>query len=342
MTHFKYSMLASVVATTLLLTPSFYASAHDPVEPAIKQAPQSDEKKTQPPLTQDDHRQILITFEKEQAANCKIDCKVNRHHSIEITHDDEDNDEDDDIDFRFESNPRDGFYLGLSAISSFGDDFRYPSDDEPSSQFDIDLSYRVQLLGFFIESPSLSTRRMHGMYSLPAWGFNVINTDTWSFDVFYQRNNKGIEGLEGLQIRNLDKRGGLRATGYFDNSQLELIYSPFSRNNVGSDGVEASVSYSYNGQFKNWSYYANLGMQYRSREVLPQPSDLVQYDSRSGLSKNDGLSRAAEIGFEYPITTDWVFGTFVSYNKVSNRTIIERPQLANDGVRAGMLLSFVF
>ncbi|MBE0364150.1 hypothetical protein PULV_a1723 [Pseudoalteromonas ulvae UL12] len=342
MRHLPKTLLATLISSTFFLTPSFYSLASEPVDVDPKTPVAKEQSSQNPSLTQDDYRQILIDFENEQNTQCTIKCNNKDTHSIEIKRDDEEQANDDDVHFRIESNPRDGFYLGLSAISTFGDDFRYLSADEPSSEFDIDLNYRLQLLGFFIESPGLATRRMHGMYSLPAWGFNLINTPTWSFDVFYQRDNQGIEGLEGLNVQSQHKRGGFRATGYFDNSHLELIYSPFSRNEIGSDGVETSVSYRYDGQFKNWSYYANVGMQYRSREVTPHSNTLFEYDSRSGLSKSAGLSHSAEIGFEYPLSTDWVFGTFINYTELSNRVSLERPEVVEDGYRAGLILSFVF
>ncbi|TWX69589.1 MipA/OmpV family protein [Colwellia demingiae] len=236
-------------------------------------------------------------------------------------------------------NRRDGFYVDVSAISSVGDDYAFAANEDTESEFDVAISYRVQLLGLFMESPGISTRRIQGMYSMPAWGVNFYNSDDYSFDLFYQYSTRGIEGLEGIQTRNEDERAGLRMTGFYENSQLQLIYSPVSRNDDGSDGIEASISYSYDWQIRNWNLYTNLGLQYRSKEVTPYG---VQTWVEDDLSTKAGISYSAEIGIEYPLTTDWVIGSYVGYNALSDRSIAARQDTVDDGVRGGLLLTFVF
>ena len=174
---------------------------------------------------------------------------------------------------------------------------------------------------------------------MPAWGVNFYNSEDYSFDLFYQYSTRGIEGLEGIQTRNEDERAGLRMTGFYENSQLQMIYSPVSRNGEGSDGIEASISYSYNLQFRNTNFYTNLGMQYRSKEVTPYG---VQTWADDSLSTKDGISYSAEIGVEYPLTTDWVIGSYVGYNALSERSIAARQDTVEDGYRAGLLLTYVF
>ncbi|AAZ26085.1 MULTISPECIES: MipA/OmpV family protein [Colwellia] len=236
-------------------------------------------------------------------------------------------------------NRRDGFYVDVSAISSFGDDYAFSANEDTESEFDVAISYRVQLLGLFMESPGISTRRIQGMYSMPAWGVNFYNSDDYSFDLFYQYSTRGIEGLEGIQTRNEDERAGLRMTGFYENSQLQLIYSPVSRNGEGSDGIEASISYSYDWQVRNWNLYTNLGLQYRSKEVTPYG---VKTWVEDDLSTKAGISYSAEVGIEYPLTTDWVIGSYVGYNALSDRSISTRQDTVEDGVRGGILLTFVF
>jgi hypothetical protein len=262
----------------------------------------------------------------------------NMYACTEHCHDELDKEEDEEIYFRF-NNRRDGFSVDVSAISSVGDVYALPEGDNSEPEFDVGISYRVQLLGLFIESPGISTRRLQGMYSMPAWGLNFYNSEDWSFDLFYQYSTRGIEGLEGIQTRNKDERAGLRMTGFFENSQLQAIYSPVSRNGTGSDGIEASLSYSYNWQFRNWNYYTNLGVQYRSKEVTPYGQETYLDDD---LSTKAGLSYSAEVGIEYPLTTDWVFGSFIGYNVLSDRTVASRQDDVEAGTRAGLSLTFVF
>ena len=280
------------------------------------------------------HLEKESTSKEKSVTICIISCKEDERPET----DEEAEADDDEKTFRFE-NRRDGFQFDVSAISSVGDDYSLHGDESSDSEFDVAISYRVQLLGLFIESPGISTRRIQGMYSMPAWGLNFYNTKDWTFDLFYQYSTRGIEGLEGIQTRNKDERAGLRMTGYFDNSQFQAIYSPVSRNDDGSDGIEASLSYSHNWQFRNWNYYANLGLQYRSKEVTPYELQTFIDDD---LSFKDGINYSAEVGFEYPLTTDWVFGGFVGYNALSERSIAIRQDSVEDGYRGGVLLTYLF
>jgi len=247
-------------------------------------------------------------------------------------------DEDSEINVKFEKlNSRDGFYLGLSAISSVGDDFGVINHDNGDVEFETDISFRAQLGGFFVESPGLSSRRIHGLYSASAWGFNFLNEDEWSLDLFYETSVRNIEGLEGIENLHTKKRGGVRATGYFDDSQLQVIFTPYSPDNGDKDGVEASISYNHEWQVRNVSLYTAVGAHYRSKDVK---------DSYSGLLNDDkdysGMSYSAEVGLEYALSTDWVVGSFVRFNTLSDRTKAARNDDVTDGVRAGMLLTYVF
>ena len=275
------------------------------------------------------------TEDEDGVSYCFGDCDDESHKS----HHCDDDDEDCEQVHRFFQNRRDGFYVDVSAVSSVGDDYALAVGEDTESEFDVAISYRVQLIGLFMESPGISTRRIQGMYSMPAWGLNFYNSDDYSFDLFYQYSTRGIEGLEGIQTRNEDERAGLRMTGFYENSQLQMIYSPVSRNGEGSDGIEASLSYSYNLQFRNTNFYTNLGMQYRSKEVTPYGVKTFVDDN---LSTSAGISYSAEVGVEYPLTTDWVIGSYVGYNALSDRSIAARQDTVEDGYRAGLLLTFVF
>ncbi len=266
---------------------------------------------------------------------CIGDCEGEEHQS----HNCDDDDDKCEKLHRLFQNRRDGFYVDVSAVSSFGDDYAFAENEDTESEFDVAMSYRVQLLGLFMESPGISTRRIQGLYSMPAWGVNFYNSEDYSFDLFYQYSTRGIEGLEGIQTRNEDERAGLRMTGFYENSQLQMIYSPVSRNGEGSDGIEASISYSYNWQVRNWNLYTNLGLQYRSKEVTPYG---VKTWLEDDLSTKAGISYSAEVGIEYPLTTDWVIGSYIGYNALSDRSILARQDTVEDGVRGGLLLTFVF
>ncbi|PKG81073.1 hypothetical protein CXF85_20145 [Colwellia sp. 75C3] len=368
MKHLTKTAVVSLVATSVILT-SFTAIADSEVEkkanestiPAstteqgtsksVEAANNTDEK-----IKKDDIAETDITVDskntdggsegkQESESNgdddysfCIGDCEGEEHQSYSCDEEDEKCEKFEKI-HRFFDNRRDGFYVDVSAVSSAGDDYAFAANVDTESEFDVVMSYRVQLLGLFMESPGISTRRIQGMYSMPAWGVNFYNSEDYSFDMFYQYSTRGIEGLEGIQTRNEDERAGLRMTGFYENSQLQMIYSPVSRNGEGSDGIEASISYSYNLQYRNTNFYTNLGMQYRSKEVTPYG---IQTWVEDDLSTSAGISYSAEVGVEYPLTTDWVIGSYISYNALSDRSIAARQDTVEDGVRGGLLLTFVF
>lgn len=345
MKHITKITVISLIASSVILT-AFAASANSHLEDKSTEATSQEishettvevnrEKNEQTPNTDEDNKitKTTETKEEDEISVCFGECEDHKSRNC-----DEDDEKCKQV-HRFIHNRRDGFYVDVSAVSSFGDDYAFAANEGTDSEFDVAISYRVQLLGLFMESPGISTRRIQGMYSMPAWGVNFYNSDDYSFDLFYQYSTRGIEGLEGIQTRNEDERAGLRMTGFYENSQLQLIYSPVSRNDVGSDGIEASISYSYDWQIRNWNFYTNLGLQYRSKEVTPYG---VQTWVEDDLSTKGGISYSAEVGIEYPLTTDWVIGSYVGYNALSDRSIAARQDTVEDGIRGGLLLTFVF
>ena len=347
MKHITKIAVISLIASSVILT-SFTASAKTDIEKKATEltAQQGNNNKTntveadiavesKESAKEGDKQKKSTTEPKDddELSVCFGDCEDH-----ESRHCDEDDEKCETV-HRFFHNRRDGFYVDVSAVSSFGDDYAFTANEDTESEFDVAMSYRVQLLGLFMESPGISTRRIQGMYSMPAWGVNFYNSEDYSFDLFYQYSTRGIEGLEGIQTRNEDERAGLRMTAFYENSQLQMIYSPVSRNGEGSDGIEASISYSYDWQVRNWNLYTNLGVQYRSKEVTPYG---VQTWVEDDLSTKAGISYSAEVGIEYPLTTDWVIGSYVGYNALSDRSIATRQDTVEDGVRGGLLLTFVF
>lgn len=242
-------------------------------------------------------------------------------------------DDDHNINYRLRNfNDRDGFYLAYSAVSSSGDNF-HQADQSDKVEFDSHFSYRMQILGLFVESPGLNSRRLHGLYASNAWGINFYNGDHWSFDIYKQTNTKKVEGLESVQTRNLNKRAGVRATGYFDNSQLQFIYSPYSSGDQEEHGLEASLSYTHYWQVKNWNIYGSFGAQYQSEEVL----DYYQIGQTNDQSR---VNTSAELGLEYALNEHWVLGGFAAYNKIPSQQSSNTD--VDSGTRAGLLLTFVF
>ena len=237
-------------------------------------------------------------------------------------------------------NARDGFHYAFSFVSSGGDNAYDPSGE--ATDLNAYASYRIQIASLFFESPGMATRRIHGLYSGRAWGFNVYNTDQWRLDIYKQRDTRGVRDLEGIQIRNKDKRAGVRLTGFFDSSQLQMNVSPYSTSDQKDDGVAASLSYSHFWQVKNWSFYGSAGVQYQPKEVVSYYEEQpLTFDNRENRVNHD-----LEFGFEYPLSRKWVIGGFAAYSQTNLPSpgaafIADASADKVNGFRSGLLLSIV-
>lgn len=336
----KFTTVA--LATLLAFSPVTFATENDEkVEKELEQVEKTEKKKLSKKERRSRYKKITLSQDKsyytidgkEELGPNPVDGEDLYVKYDRKKYEDDYDDEDDHEHYRFRKlNERDGFYLAYSAVSSSGDDF-YTSEDDSDVSFDTHFSYRVQLLGLFVESPGLNSRRIHGLYASNAWGLNFYNSDNWSFDIYKQTNTKKVEGLREIQNRNRSKRAGLRATGYFDNSQLQFIYSPASSGGAEEDGIEASISYTHYWQVKNWNIYGSVGAQYQSQEIL----DHYLPDAAADQSR---VNTSAELGVEYALNEDWVLGGFASYNEVPSQNSLNDDSLS--GTRAGVLLTFLF
>ena len=202
MKHLSKSIIASLVSASFILAAPSAFAFHD--KAAAKANTETETKKTAAkPVATTSNDSQTVNSEEQKATPEEISAEIElkeHHHDSDSWHfhcHDEDCDNES-FEFNISDNSRDGIYLNMSGISSAGDDFSLHGDESSSSEFDLDFSYRVQLLGFFMESPGLSSRRIHGMYSLSAWGYNFYNSDDWAFALFYQarrakiRPNKSI------------------------------------------------------------------------------------------------------------------------------------------------------
>ena len=234
-------------------------------------------------------------------------------------------------------NQRDGFHYAFSLVSSNGDNFY--SDSTESTDLDKYASYRAQIAGFFFESPGVSTRRIHGLYADRSWGFNFYNTDQWRLDLYKNRDTRGIRGLDSIKSRNKFKRAGLRLTGFFDSSMLQMDVSPHSESDQNDDGVAASLSYSYFWQVRNWNFYGSAGMQFQGKEIVNYYEEIPE----SFAERSDRINRDVEFGFEYPLSEHFIIGGFASYSHTDQPlpNVLATDNGEHKGFRSGLLFSFV-
>ena len=343
LTTFKKQLLSSVILGSLFVSTQVAANMQQE-EPAKTQESQQEQSETK---SVDKSKSFVVDSEQSNDDELQTieQWRAKRDKSVERG---EDKGKQIDKSFRFKKrdrdcwsfgrcNQRDGFHYAFSMMNSSGDDYYSASTD--SNEFNMYASYRVQIAGLFFESPGMSTRRLHGLYSDRSWGLNFYNTDQWRLDLYKNRDTKGVKGLEGIKIRNQYKRAGLRLTGFFDSSQLQMDWSPYSTSDQENDGVTGSMSYSYYWQVKNWNFYGTAGVQYLSKEVL----SYGEIAPSSFDEREDRLNRDVEFGFEYPLNEHWVIGGFAAYNEtdqvISSMTVTD----ANDitGFRSGLSISFI-
>lgn len=237
-------------------------------------------------------------------------------------------------------NPQDGFHYAFSFVSSGGDDIYQESGE--STDINTYASYRIQIASLFIESPGMATRRIHGLYAGKAWGINFYNTESWRLDLYKERDTGAIRDLRGIKSRTKEKRAGIRLTGFWDSSQLQISMSPYSRSNQEDDGITGSLSYTHYWQARNWSFYGSLGVQYQPKQVVSYYEEApVDFTERKGR-----LNQDLELGFEYPLSKSWVLGGFVAYSESDAPlpgaiTYKDAGDESYSGTRSGLLLSFV-
>jgi len=264
---------------------------------------------------------------------------------------------------------------GIFAAISFGGGFAQKSGINGNLEFDesyydflfLNLELRAQWKGLFVELPGRSQEKIDGQFSGSALGYNVYNTSNWAYDVYAVKSSQSNEyklssPTETLAFeREADYRLGFRATGYFDDLFAQFIVTPYSfKDDIG--GVEASASIRQNWQYRNWNFYNSFGIRYRSSEIIdhffgvddqlsqeiitlldedPNIDNLTEYFAP--YKADDGISVHGEVGFEYPLSENMVFGGFFQY-VVASDAAKDSPLFAGDriGNSFGLSITYVF
>jgi len=264
---------------------------------------------------------------------------------------------------------------GIFAAISFGGGFAKTSGIDGnlnvSESYDdflfLNLEFRAQWHGLFIELPGRSQQQIDGQFSGASLGYNFYNTPNWSYDIYAvhasQANQYSASSPERTLTfnRTSDYRLGVRASGYFEDMFTQFIITPYSfRDEIG--GVEASASIRKDWQYRNWNIYNSIGVRYRSESIMdhyygiderlanllsyvvrddPNFDDLTEYFSP--YQADGGISVHGEVGFEYPISEHMVFGGFFQY-VVAPDSAKDSPLFVGDriGNSFGLSITYVF
>ncbi len=190
-------------------------------------------------------------------------------------------------------------------------------------------------------------------------GYNVYNTENWNFDVTtligHGPSEVGLYDEDEIfyKKRNITRMVGLRATGSFEQTTMQFVLAPVSLNSEYDNAMYASAWLDHSIQFKNWEFYAAVGLEYRSEDMLDYHYGIpeeVATKNFAAYNPGAGIDITAEVGVSYPISQNWLFETYYRHTELSD-SINDSPiiQLASslkdrskNMSEFGILVSYVY
>ena len=243
-------------------------------------------------------------------------------------------------------NIRDGSYLDMGIGQAYQSD-PFLFDHENGSGLDIFINGRYQKYGLFVEFPHGTSKQQNTVLSL---GYNFLNTKHWSYDLRLAMNHRDLNHIlpkSNIVTRRVShSKLGLRILGDYDNTHLKFIVAGSS----GAKGLYTSGWLSQNYQYSNWNFYSTVGVEYRNKDVVnyfygisedefPDSNKIHGLPNYQGKS---GVEYTGQVGFDYPITTDWVFEGFARITLLPSG-VTDSPLVdGNTITEAAVLVKYVF
>lgn len=252
---------------------------------------------------------------------------------------------------------RNGGFLKLG----YGYNYETSPYHERDDEFQLYASGRYQYEGLFVELTHGANELNQGLN----FGYNLFNYDNWSFDLasIQAHGDTGFDvatqfskdgPIERISIFRDDSfMLGFRATGGFDDSNVQFTVAPYSFNDDYDDGVFASLWLNRSWQVRNWEVHAALGIKYRSSGILNHyygisPEQAIELFPV--YSAGSGVDYTGQLGFSYPLTQNWLFEGYYRYTGLSS-SISDSPMMqftstlktrSKDISEFGFLVSYVF
>ncbi|NQY89607.1 MAG: MipA/OmpV family protein [Colwellia sp.] len=250
-------------------------------------------------------------------------------------------------------NIRDGAYLDVGIGLRYQTD-PFIFDHQSDSGLAIFINARYQKYGFFVEFPHGTSEQQNTVLSI---GYNFLNTEHWSYDLRLAMNHKQLEYTlpesNIVSTRVSHSKFGLRILGDFDNTHLKFIVASASGPNSifsNANGLYAGGWLSQNYQYNNWNFYSTVGIEYRNEDVVNYFYGIGENEF-PGNNEIDGLpyyqgeagfEYTVQVGFDYPITKDWVFEGFAR-TTILPSGITDSPLVDGNAVtEAAVLVKYVF
>ena len=244
-------------------------------------------------------------------------------------------------------NIRDGAYLDIGVGQTYQSD-PFIFDNENDSGLALFINARYQKYGLFVEFPHGTSMQQNTVMSI---GYNFLNTEHWSYDVRLAMNHRYLEyelpKLNIVSIRDSHSKFGLRILGDYDNTHLKFIVAGASGPNgifSMANGLYISSWVSQNYQYSNWNFYTTIGIEYRNEDVVNHFYGVGEgeFPGLPSYQGKSGFEYTGQVGFDYPITTDWVFEGFARTtllpSGITNSPLVD----GNTVTEVAVLIKYVF
>lgn len=244
-------------------------------------------------------------------------------------------------------NRRDGGFFVLGAGYHYQNDpFRY--DESADTGLTLLANIRYQWRGLYIEMPGGSSKNQTTLITL---GYNVLNTERWSFDLHHSMNHRDLDyyyqrnGNEVLDQRISRSKPGVRITGSFDQRDVQFVIAKASGGDYSSNGLYASAWLTDRYQYFNWNFYLTLGLQYRSDKAVNYFYGVSEAQATNLLPQyqgDAGFEVTGQLGVDYPITRHWVFESYIRRTQLPSG-ITDSPFLEENHLsEAAVSVKYVF
>lgn len=221
------------------------------------------------------------------------------------------------------------FELGAFAAARNRPLLKWESDKNSTLSLDVNLGF--QWNGLFIDVNDDESVVL---------GFNAINTKNWSYDlvagVYGGRSNVFITGpnadITYIQSRTASVNGGLRATGFYNNTILQFELR--QAGNLDFSGYRASALIGRGWQVRNFNFHGVVGLSHSSARFNDYYLG-VREDEASALFPEyvagSSFTPNGEVGFTYPLNPNFLFKGRLNYTYMSDAAY-ESP-ITREGTR---------
>jgi outer membrane scaffolding protein for murein synthesis (MipA/OmpV family) len=221
-----------------------------------------------------------------------------------------------------------GFGFDVDSVPMFiGDD-----DDEFGTIGRLVAAYQWQ--GLFFEFDNDKSDIVPISSETLMLGFNLFNGDNSSLDVIagpeHGDRYSNDDDYEGIEERQVDITGGIRATLYSGDYIAQLI----ARTDLSGrhNGASASTLVGRNWQLGRFNLHANLKLGYASEKMADYYLGVSSTEANNTFDEyhvDDAVFSVVQIGLAYPATKNWVLRAKTSVAYISDE-IVDSPLLASD------------